>query len=108
MRFDLHYGRLDPRNRNDLSQLLQSNVRQADRFAVTIVHQVLKRPPCLRQRNPGIIDHPAALVPRVLLVTGLKGKGSMDEIAIDIVELQSPATRIEGKFDPLWPMIGIP
>ena len=32
----------------------------------------------------------------------------MDDIAIDIVELQSPAARIEGRLDPLRTMIGVP
>ena len=108
MRFDLHHGRLDPRDRNDLSQLLQRNVRQADRLAVTVVHEALQRPPRLHQRNARIIDHLTVLVPRVLLVAGLKGKGGVDDIAIDIVELQSPAARIEGRLDPLRTMIGVP
>ena len=32
----------------------------------------------------------------------------MDDIAIDMVELQSSATRFEGRLDPLWTMIGVP
>jgi hypothetical protein len=48
------------------------------------------------------------LVPRVLLVAGSKGKRGMDEIAIDIIDLQSPTTRVEGWFDPLRTMIGVP
>ena len=47
-------------------------------------------------------------VPRVLLVAGSKGKRGMDEIAIDIIDLQSPTARVEGGFDPLRTMIVIP
>ena len=32
----------------------------------------------------------------------------MDDIAIDMVELQSTETPFEGRFDPLWTMIGVP
>ena len=32
----------------------------------------------------------------------------MDEIAIDMVDLQFPATRVEGGFDPLGAMIAVP
>ena len=75
---------------------------------MTVVHEALQRPPCLHQRNSRIIDHPTVLVPRVLLVAGLKGKRRMDDIAVDVVELQSPATGIEGRLDPLRAMIGVP
>src|SRR6185437_35584 len=67
-----------------------------------------QRLPGLHQRHPGIIDNLAARVPRVLLVARLKGKGSMDEIAIDMIELESPAARLEGGFDPLRTMIAVP
>src|SRR3954471_24994340 len=32
----------------------------------------------------------------------------MDNIAFDIVDPQSPPTGVEGRFDPLWTMIGVP
>src|SRR5271167_12067 len=48
------------------------------------------------------------LVPRVLLVAESKGKRGMDEIAIDIVDLQSPAAGVKGGLDPLRTMIGVP
>ena len=75
---------------------------------MTVVHETLERLPRLDQRHPAIIDHLTVLVPRVLLVAGLKGKRGMDEIAIDIVELQSPATCVKGGLDPLRTMIGVP
>src|SRR4249920_3722446 len=75
---------------------------------MTIVHKALHRPPRLDKRDTRIIDHSAPLVPRVLFVAGSKGKGRMDDIAIDMVKLQSTATRFEGRLDPLWTMIGVP
>ena len=108
MGFDLHHGRLDPRCRNDLSQLLQRNIGQADRLAPAVVNETLQRLPRLDQRHPAIIDHLTALVPRVLLIAGLKGKRRMDEIAIDIVDLQSPAARVKGWLDPLRAMVAVP
>ena len=58
--------------------------------------------------TPVVIDHLAAVVSRVLVVAGLKGVGSVDQIAIDVVDLQSTATRIECGLDPLRAMIGVP
>ncbi len=48
------------------------------------------------------------LVPRVLVVAGPKGKGGVDEIAIDGVNLQPPAAGVKGGLDPLRTMIGVP
>jgi hypothetical protein len=42
------------------------------------------------------------------IFTGLEGKRGMDEITIDIVQLQSPEARLEGGFDSLRTMIGVP
>jgi hypothetical protein len=75
---------------------------------VTFVNEALERLPRLDQRHPGIIDDLTALVPRVLLVAGSKGKRGMDEIAIEIIELQSPAARVKGGFDPFRTMIAVP
>jgi hypothetical protein len=75
---------------------------------VTFVNEAFERLPRLYQRHPGIIDNLALLVSRVLLVARSKGKRGMDEIAIDMVELQSPAARVKGGFYPLGTMIAIP
>jgi hypothetical protein len=74
MGFDLNHGRLDPCNGNDLAQLLQRDIRQADRLAPAIVNKTLERLPRLAQRHPWIIDYLTALVPWILLVAGSKGK----------------------------------
>ena len=72
------------------------------------VHEVLQGPPGIDQGHPGIIDDLTVLVPRVLVLTGAKGKRGMDDITIDIVDLQSPAAPVKGGSDPLGTMIRVP
>src|SRR6516225_4912775 len=50
----------------------------------------------------------AVHIPRVLLVPGLEGKGGVDEVEIDVVELEFLETGLEGGFDALRTMIVIP
>jgi hypothetical protein len=101
--FDLDHGGLDPRSRNDLLQLFQTNVRRST--CTGRRRRGAPAAPRLYQRSPGIIDYLTARVLRVLLVARLKGKRGMDEIAIDVVELQSSVTCLEGRLDPLRTMI---
>src|SRR5271163_1890956 len=108
MGFDLHHRRLDPCSRNDLSQLLQFDICYPNRLAPTLVHEALQRSPRLDQRDLGIIDYLTMLVPRVMLFAGSKGERGMDEIAIDIVDLQSPAAGVKRGLDPVRTMIGVP
>jgi hypothetical protein len=75
---------------------------------LTVVDEAFERSLRIDQRHSGIIDDLTALVPRVLLVTRLKSKRGMDDIAIDIIDLQSPAAGLEGGLDPLRTMIGVP
>src|SRR5271166_789366 len=69
---------------------------------------MLQRAPGLRERHPRIVDHLALPVPRVLLIARPEGKGGVDEITIDIVELEPPAARLKCGFDPLRTMIVVP
>jgi hypothetical protein len=43
-----------------------------------------------------------------LLVSGLESKRGVDEIEIDVVELESLETRLEGRLDAFRTMIVIP
>src|ERR1700722_1545037 len=108
MALDLRGCRLDPGGGGVLPQLIQSTVCQAVRLAFALVHEALERLPRLDQRHSGIIDDLIALVPRVLLVAGPKGKGGVDQIAIDGVDLQPPAAGVESGLHPLRTMIGVP
>jgi len=49
-----------------------------------------------------------AIVPRVLLVAGLKGERCMDDVAIDSIDFEAPAAGVKGRLDPLGAMIGVP
>ena len=64
--------------------------------------------PGLRQRHAFIVDDVTARIPRVLIVAGLKSKGGVDDIAVDVIDLQPLAARVEGRLDALRPMIGVP
>src|SRR5262249_51599316 len=52
--------------------------------------------------------HVAVRIPRVLLVSRLEGKGRVDEIEIDVVELEFLETGLEGGFDAFRTMIVVP
>ena len=108
MGFDLHDGGLDSRSRDDLLDFLQRNVRQTDRFAATVVYEALEGLPRLDQRHAPVVHHLPPLVPRVLFVAGLEGERGMDEVAVNIIEPESPETCVDGGFDPFGPMIGVP
>ena len=75
---------------------------------MTLGHEAFERLPCLEQSHAGIIDDLTALVRRVLIVAGPKGKRGMNYIAIGMVDLQSPAAGVKGGLDPLGTMIGVP
>jgi hypothetical protein len=75
---------------------------------LTFVHKALERPPSLDRVHPGIIDYLTVVVPRVLLVAGLEGKRGMDDVAIDVVHLQSPTATVECGLNPLGSMIAVP
>ncbi len=55
-----------------------------------------------------MIDHIAVRVPRVLHVSRLEGERGVDEIEIEVVELEFLEACLEGRFDALRTMIGVP
>src|SRR5205823_12396825 len=70
--------------------------------------KVLQPPPCIQQGHPFVINHIAVRVPWVLLVSRLEGKGGVDEIEIDVVELEFLETRLDGGCDAFRSMIVVP
>ena len=108
MRLDVNNCRLDPRDFEDVSRLFQADVGQSDGLALTLVYQALQRPPCIQQRNALVVDHIAVRIPRVLLVSRLEGKGGVDEMEIDVVELEFLETGLEGGFGAFRTMIVVP
>jgi hypothetical protein len=63
---------------------------------MAVIDEALERLPGFTQRDAVVVDHLTVCVPRVLLVTGLKGEGRVDQIAIGIVDLASAQARLEG------------
>src|SRR5438270_7698503 len=64
--------------------------------------------PCIEQSYSAVVDDVAVLISRVLLVSRLKCKRSMNEVEVQISEAESVQTRLESRFDTLRPMIGVP
>src|ERR1700760_1531061 len=78
MGFYMNNGRLYPRGVKNLFHLVQIHVRQSDGLASALVDKTLQSSPGIQQRHPLIINHFAPRVPRVLLVSRLKGKRGVD------------------------------
>ena len=108
MCFDLDRGRLDSCRFVDGQQFVHADVRQSDGPASTAVHETFHCSPGIEQSYSVVVDDIAVLIPRILLVPRLKRKWSVNEIEIQIVEPESVQTRLEGRFDALRPMIGVP
>src|SRR5271170_6682500 len=73
-----------------------------------MVHETFQRFPGVEQSHAVVVKDIAVLIPRVLVVAGLKCKWSVNEIQIQILEPESLQTRLESRFDALGPVIGVP
>ena len=76
-------------------------------LAPSLVHQAVRRPPCIQQCHHFVINHISIRIPRVPFISWLEGKGCVDEIKIDEVEVKFFETGIESGFDKLGTMIVI-
>jgi hypothetical protein len=65
-------------------------------------------PQGVEQSHPVVVKNIAALIPRILLVPGLKCKWSVNEIQIQILQSESIQTGLEGRLHALGPVIGVP
>ena len=81
---------------------------KSDGPAFAMVHQTLQCSPGIEQSHSVVIDDIAVLIARVLFVSRLKCKRSVNEIEVQILELESVQARLESRFDTLGPMIGVP
>jgi hypothetical protein len=77
-------------------------------LARVVVHEIFQRFPGVEQCDVVIVNHIAVLIPRILIVPGLKCKRSVNEVEIQIFEAESFQTRLESRFDALGPVIGVP
>src|SRR5580704_12995477 len=73
-----------------------------------MIDETFHRFPGVEQSHVVIVKDIAVLIPRILVVPGLKCKWSVNEIEIQILEPESLQTRLESRFDALRPMIGVP
>src|ERR1700756_5097234 len=73
-----------------------------------MIHQTFHRLPGVEQSHVVVVKDIAVLIPRILVVPGLKRKWSVNEIEIQICEPESVQTRLESRLDALGPMIGVP
>ena len=78
MGFYLHHCWFYPGGCENLLELRQADVRQADGLAPTRLYQTLHGFPGIQQRYGLIINNLAAFIPGVLLVSGFEGKWSMN------------------------------
>jgi hypothetical protein len=108
MRFDLDHSRFDSCRFVEGRQLVQGDVRQSDGPASAMVDKTLHCLPGIEQSYPAVVKDIALLIARILIVSWLKRKRSVDEVEIQIVEPESVETRLECRFDELGPMIGVP
>src|SRR5215471_17475855 len=73
-----------------------------------MIHETFQRFPGVEQSHVVVVKEIAVLIPRILLVPGLKGIWSVNEIEIQILEPESVQTRLESRFDALGPVVGVP
>jgi hypothetical protein len=97
MSFDLNHSRLNSRRFIDGYQLVQTYVRQSDGPALTMVHQILHRPPGVEQSYALVVKDIAVLIPRTLLVAWLECKRSVNQVEIQIVKPESVQTGLKSR-----------
>src|SRR5580704_17710342 len=73
-----------------------------------MIHESFHSFPGVEQSHAAVVNHVAVLIPRILIVPGLKCKRSVNEVEIQIFEAESFETRLESWFDALGPVIGVP
>jgi hypothetical protein len=108
MRFHLHHRRFDPRGLIERRQIFQHDVGQSNRPALALINEIFHRPPGLQQSHATVINDITRFVSRLHVVSRLKREGRVDQVKVHVTDAQPLATRGERRFDPFWPMIGIP
>ncbi len=108
MRFDLDHSRLNSRRFVERHQFVQPDVGQSNGPALAPVNKTFHGFPGIEQSHSAVVKDVAVLIARILVVSRLKRKWSVDEIQIQIIEPESAETRLECRFHTLGPMIGAP
>lgn len=108
MRLHLDDRGFDPGRVVDRLQDFQVDVGQADGPALFLRGEGLHGAPGVEQRGGAIVDDLAPGVARIEVVARLERERRVDQVRIDIIDFQSPATSVEGRLDPLRPVVRIP
>ena len=77
-------------------------------FNLPRARQAFHRSPGVLQRDAVIVDDVPVSVPWILIIPRLEGKGSMDQVEIDVIHLELGTARFECGFDPLRTVIRVP
>ena len=62
-----------------------------------MIHETFHRFPGVEQSHVAVVKDIAVLIPRILLVSRLKCKGSVNEVEIQILELESAQASLEAE-----------
>src|ERR1700733_11406870 len=73
-----------------------------------MVHESFQRFPRVEQSYAWVVNDVAVFIPRILVVPGLKGIGSVNEVEIQILEAEPDQTRFESRLDAFRSVIGVP
>src|ERR1700757_3517359 len=73
-----------------------------------MIYETFQRLPGVEQSHAAVVKDIAVLIPRILIVPGLKREWRVNEIEIQILKAESVQTSLESWFDALGPVIGVP
>jgi len=105
---DLNDGGLDAGGLVERLEFGEGDVGEADGAATAASDEGFEGSPGVQKGDFVVVDDIAVLIARVLLVAGLKGVRSVNEVEIEIAEPETFETRIEGRLDALGTMIEVP
>ena len=108
MGFDLDDGRFDACCVVNRFESFQSDVGEADGAAFAVFDERFEGFPGLEQSGVAVVDYVTVFVARVVVVAGLEGVGRVDEIEVEVVEAEAGETGVEGGFDAVGAVIGVP
>src|SRR5579862_6823363 len=108
MRFDLDGGGFDSRGFIEGPQRVEGDIGKSDGPAPAAIYERFERTPGVEQSYFAVVNHISVFIAGILLVSGLKGEGSVNEIEIEIGEAEPFEAGLEGRFDALGAVIGIP
>src|SRR5262249_14038850 len=108
MCFNLHNSRTDSGGPIDFFDVLDAHIRQADSAAFAFVGEALHGAPGFGQRHTFVVNGFALCVAWILVFTWSKGKGSVNQVKVGVIESESFEAGLESGLDSFWAMIVVP